>query len=93
MNWIKINYQYGNALIDINAIDGIIISEHACTERYCKNNDELIDCNECKYSGYIVNILIKGKIIPIKTFNNMEKAENLRDSILQQIESFVKKME
>ena len=41
MDWVKINYKYGNALIDIDAIDAIIIDEHACTERYCKNNDEL----------------------------------------------------
>lgn len=92
MNWIKINYQYGNALININAIDAITINEHACIERYCKNNDEFIDCDECQYSSYMVNILVKGRNIPIKT-DSMENAENLRDSILQQIESFIEKVE
>lgn len=88
MDWVKINYQYGNALIDIDAIDAISINEHACVERYCKNDYDQ-DCDECKYSGYMVNVLVSGKVIPIKTFHSIEDAENLRDSILQQIEGFL----
>ena len=89
MDWVKINYKYGNALIDIDAIDAIIIDEHACTERYCKNNEELINCDECQYSSYNVDILVQGRCIHIKTFDNLNDAENLRDSILQQIKKFL----
>ena len=89
MKWIKFDYKYGNTLINVDAIDAITINEHACTERYCKNNDELIDCDKCKYSGYNVNILIQGRCILIKTFDNLNDAENLKDSILQQINKFL----
>ena len=88
MDWVKFNYKYGNALIDIDAIDAIIIDEHACTERVCKYRFEQT-CDECEYSGYIVKMLVGGKSIYIKTFLNMEDAENLRDSIVQQIEGFL----